>query len=222
MATFDNDAHPVTDPSTDIQPCYRIRWTKALPALLGSVAVVIAAAVTAGTPLASSPTSTAAPTVTATPWSPGTPAWLPPGLQAMTPPPARKPTAQVSLPSPPPQANASGSWASATQAPLHDLQNAVQALSDAMKAQDMDGVKAACGQLNNAGQRLGATLPSPERALTSEVQAAVDDIGTASNSCSAFGPSGGIGDLDAFTSTLNDAWGHLGKAQQIEAGLSRR
>jgi hypothetical protein len=75
---------------------------------------------------------------------------------------------------------------------------------------------ASCRQLQNAGQRLGATLPSPNSAVTSEVQGAVDNISTATNSCGAFGT--GQADVNQINSSVSQAMAHLDKAQQILQG----
>jgi hypothetical protein len=92
----------------------------------------------------------------------------------------------------------------------------VTALSTAVNAQDAAGMTTSCQQLHNAGQRLGATLPSPNSAVTSEMQGAVDNISTATNSCDALGT--GQVDLNQFNSSINQATAHLLTAQHILQG----
>jgi hypothetical protein len=204
----------IADACTETQPWYGKKWTGVAAVVLGSAAAVIATVVAAGTQIASSPTA-GANTISATPWTP-----RPTGAPV-----PQKPDATVGN-----QGNLGGNpnsgagggaatgWASKAGPPLHDIQAAMQSLTTAIKAQDFDGLRTACGQLGNAGQRLGATLPSPDQELTSEIQAAVDDVATASNSCPAFGPGSGQAELSSLTSPLNEAMAHLSKAQQIASG----
>ena len=65
-----------------------------------------------------------------------------------------------------------------------------------------------------------STLPTPARALTSEVQAIVDEIGAAASLCLNAGPNPGQGEIDAFTSHVNSAMAHYDRAQAIGAGAS--
>ncbi|MDT5050374.1 MAG: hypothetical protein QOG75_6278 [Mycobacterium sp.] len=114
---------------------------------------------------------------------------------------------------------ASSGWLSKATPPFQDIQRAGQSLSKALAANDIAGVKTACRQLNGAGQRLGATLPSPDPALTSEVQAAVDEITTGSNSCLSLDLGSAVqADIDRFSSHLKQAKAHLDRAQQIAQG----
>jgi hypothetical protein len=71
--------------------------------------------------------------------------------------------------------------------------------------------------MSNANGRLDASLPTPVRALTAEVEAVVDDIGAAASLCLNAGPNPGQGEIDAFTSHVNSAMGHYERAQQIGA-----
>jgi hypothetical protein len=49
-------------------------------------------------------------------------------------------------------------------------------------------MQAACRQLSSAGAQFGATLPSPQPAITNEAQAAVNEINAASSACLADPP----------------------------------
>ena len=61
----------------------------------------------------------------------------------------------------------------------------------APSAGDVAGAKATCQQMNDANQRLNATLPTPVAGLTFEVRAVVDEIGAASSICLTAGPNAG-------------------------------
>jgi hypothetical protein len=121
-----------------------------------------------------------------------------------------------------PTAVADEGWA-ATSAPTYtDLQNAAQNLANAVNAGNRAGIQPACQELNGAAQRAGATLPSPDPALTSEVQAAVDEIITTTNACVSFDPQSQQlqqADVDKAESQLKQAEAHLRKAQQIVQGM---
>jgi hypothetical protein len=74
--------------------------------------------------------------------------------------------------------------------------------------------------MSNANGRLDATLPTPVRALTSEVQAVVNEIDAAASLCLNAGPNPGQGEIDAFTSHVNAALAHYQRAEQIGADNS--
>ena len=74
--------------------------------------------------------------------------------------------------------------------------------------------------MSDANQRLDAMLPSPVGALTSEVQAIVDEIGAATSICLNAGPNAGQAEIDSFTSHVNAALVHFTRAQAIGADAS--
>jgi hypothetical protein len=106
-------------------------------------------------------------------------------------------------------------WAAKASDPGHDIESAVARARSAIGAGDMAGVKAACQEMSDANQRLDATLPSPVRALTAEVQGIVDEIGAAASICLNAGPDAGQPEIDAFTAHVNAALAHYSRAQQI-------
>lgn len=111
-------------------------------------------------------------------------------------------------------------WAERASDAGQDIESAVQRVRGAIGAGDVAGAKAACQQMSDANQRLDATLPTPVRALTSEVQAVVDEIGAAASVCLNAGPDAGQAEIDAFTSHVNAAMVHYDRAQQIGANSS--
>jgi hypothetical protein len=106
-------------------------------------------------------------------------------------------------------------WAAKASDAGHDIESAVASARGAIAAGDIAGAKAACGKMSDANQRLDATLPSPVRALTTEVQAIVDEISAAANICLNAGPDAGQDEIDAFTAHVNSALAHYSRAQQI-------
>jgi len=113
------------------------------------------------------------------------------------------------------------SWAAKASDTSQDIQSAVQSAQGAIGAGDVAGAKAACQQMSDANQRLNATLPTPVRALTSEVRGAVDEFGAASSVCLTAGPNAGQAEIDSFTSHLSAATAHFTRAQEIAAGAAR-
>jgi hypothetical protein len=118
-----------------------------------------------------------------------------------------------------PTAVADPGWASTAEPVYNDLQNAMRNLATAVNAGNVDGIQPACQELNGAAQRARATLPTPDPALTSEVQAAVDEITTATNSCLSIDLKSDKpipqADIDGFKSQLQQAGAHVRKAQTI-------
>jgi hypothetical protein len=96
----------------------------------------------------------------------------------------------------------------------------VQSIESAVAAGDLAGAKAACERMGKANQRLNSTLPSPVPALTSEVQAIVDEIGAAYRVCSNAGPDAGQAEVESFKAHVNAAWAHYEKAEAIGAGAA--
>jgi hypothetical protein len=95
-------------------------------------------------------------------------------------------------------------------------------LSHTLTDQDIEGVNTACQELKDAGQRLGATLPSPDPVLTSKVQAGVDGINAASNSCLSLDlRSGDPADIAPLRLQLRQAMAELESAYQIARGTPR-
>jgi hypothetical protein len=111
-------------------------------------------------------------------------------------------------------------WAAKASDAGQDIQSAVQRVQGAIGAGDVAGTKAACQQMSDANQRLNATLPTPVRALTSEVRDVVDEIGAASSVCLNAGPNAGQAEIDSFTSHVNAAMVHFTRAQEIGAGAA--
>src|ERR1700694_1257127 len=171
-------------------------WAAAAAVLAARVAVGIGRPAAGATQLASSPIA---------------------GAQTATPGPVpAPPPMRVTGQSAPPHASSSTDWVSRAIPPFKDIHTAVTALYSAVNVQDVGGMTTSCQQLQNAGQRLGATLPSPNPAARSEIQGAVDNVSTATNSCGALGT--GHADLNQFNSDISQPMAQLGKAQQILQG----
>jgi hypothetical protein len=187
--------------------------------LVGLAAAVSAAVVAGGTQVATVPSAVAS-TTDATPWMPR-PGGLPRTTQGwLLFPEMWSDVASQGTVRSPQESSPVLAWAAKASDAGQDIQSAVQSVQGAIGAGDVAGAKAACQRMSNANQRLNATLPTPVRALTSEVQGVVDEIGAASSVCLNAGPNAGQADIDSFTSHLNAAMAHYTRAQEIGAGAA--
>jgi hypothetical protein len=188
----------------------RVQWVD-VGAVVAGFAVAAGAAVLAeGTQVANVP-SAAASTTDATPWAPR-PNTLPQFFPDMWSEVGGQGTVRSPQESSPVLA-----WAAKVSDAGQDIQSAVQSVRGAIGAGDVAGAKAACQQMSNANQRLDAMLPSPVKALTSEVRGIVDEIGAASSVCLNAGPNAGQAEIDSFMSHVNAAMVHFDRAHAIGA-----
>ena len=145
--------------------------------------------------------------VTAQPWIPN-PAFAPQPV----PRPRSSINAQQQKPSTAPGAKGAN-WVTKATPSFQAIQRAMASLGNALQSSDIDAMQAACRQLSSAGAQFGATLPSPQQAVTDEAQAAVNEISTASSACLADTP-----DPDAVASHATEANNHLGTVSKIAQG----
>ncbi len=189
----------------------RTRWAGVGAVLVGLAAVASAAVVVGGMQVGSVPSAVAS-TTDATPWMP-----RPNTLPTMFPDMKSEVSSGQGTVRSAQESSPVLAWAAKASDAGQDIQSAVQSAQGAIAAGDVAGAKAACEQMNNANQRLDAALPTPVRALTSEVQAVVDEIGAAYSVCSNAGPNAGQAEVDSFTSHVNAAQAHYDRAQVIGA-----
>ncbi|ULE33606.1 hypothetical protein [Mycobacterium sp. IDR2000157661] len=108
--------------------------------------------------------------------------------------------------------SAAAGWMNEAQGPYTAIQSSLQTAASEMQAQNMDGVRSACKQILSNSQRLRNTLPSPDEALTAEVEGAVSELITAANMC--LGPDA-TSNAQALMSHVEQANAHFANAQQI-------
>jgi hypothetical protein len=191
----------------------RTQWAGVAAIVAGFAAAASATVLAGGTQVANIP-SAAASTTDATPWVPR-PNTLPPFFPDMS----SEVSSQGTVRSPE-ESSPVLAWAARASDAGQDIQSAVQSVRAAVGAGDVAGAKAACEQMSDANQRLAAILPSPVKALTSEVRALVDEIGAAASICLNAGSTAEQAEIDAFTSHVNAAMAHYARAQEIGAGAS--
>jgi len=85
---------------------------------------------------------------------------------------------------------------------------------------DDDKLKASCDQLHDANEALREVMPTPNPQLTVEVQQAVDNFDSASESCAAYFGSGADAKLNEFWSLTRTAEQHLSSADAILVALN--
>lgn len=192
-------------------------WGSAAAILVASGVVVAALGLSTGAQFANSPEAVAT-TVRATPAMPRpqytAQAPSTPGQTACTP-----SVLQLACPPsrPPAGSNASVAadamaWFNKAKGPFNAVQDGLKSAAAAMQSQDIDGVRGACTQVRNSSQELGNTLPSPDAALTGEVQGAVDELMTAADMCLA---PNATSNGQAIMSHVQNANAHFANAQKI-------
>ncbi len=85
---------------------------------------------------------------------------------------------------------------------------------------DDDKLKASCGQLHDANEALRGVMPTPNPQLTVEVQQAIDNFDTASESCDTYFGAGDDAKLNDFWSRSRDAEQHLSSADTVLGALA--
>jgi hypothetical protein len=80
-------------------------------------------------------------------------------------------------------------WGAQALGPATAIRDGIVTLKTSANALNLDGVKAACRQLQDSAEDLRSLLPAPSQALTDEVSAALSELRMATRSCSGLGPS---------------------------------
>ncbi|MGD1240826.1 hypothetical protein [Mycobacterium seoulense] len=88
-------------------------------------------------------------------------------------------------------------WYSQAQEHLANTANHMQAVVDAIKANDLGALRSACSAVHDE-QTIGlqAHLPTPDPALTKALQSEINDFHTATHLCMSLGPNSTLADLD--------------------------
>jgi hypothetical protein len=186
---------------------FSTKWAGIVAVFVGVMAVVVAAAVAAGIPVVNSPMAAADDGVTAQPWMPK-PAFGPQPV----PQPHSSVNAQQQKPSTAPGAKGAG-WVAKAAPSFQAIHQAMVSLGNALQNSDVNAMQTACRQLSSAGAQFGATLPSPQQAMTDEAQAAVNEINAASSACLADPP-----DAVAAASHATEANNHLTAVGKMAQG----
>ena len=84
-----------------------------------------------------------------------------------------------------------------------------------MQSSDFAAMRAGCLELHDAVAKLAAELPSPDEALTSTVQSAVDNYGDAFDICQRFSPGTTKEVLDEFKSYFDKGAAQMNAAMKI-------
>jgi hypothetical protein len=120
-----------------------------------------------------------------------------------------------------PQANAAGGladWLTKASVQVTEIHKAETDAVAAIKVEDQidfTGLEAACRRLETANTALAKTLPTPDPPLTAEVQQAVDNFESATQSCSQAVRTKDTATVNQFGKYLTAAERHLVKADAI-------
>jgi hypothetical protein len=177
---------------------FATKWTGFAALGAGFAAAIAALVVATGSQLAGSPSAMAS-TSRPTPFQ----------NPIFAPIPAPKPPSSVGSN----RSAGDADWISKALPAYGDVQAGIQRVAESLNAQDIDGTKAACQRLGEAGQRLGAALPSTLSPLSRELSVAVDDVRAGTSACGSLGtdPEG----AQAVVGPLQRAMDHLSKAGLI-------
>lgn len=103
---------------------------------------------------------------------------------------------------------------------IHKAENAAFAIIQAPGAIDGDKLRANCTQLHDANEGLRNGMPTPDPKLTVEVQQAIDNFDSASQSCLESVAMRSMVKLDDFVSFLRTAEQHFSSADTILVALA--
>lgn len=109
-------------------------------------------------------------------------------------------------------------WYSRAQVHFDNTRNFMQAVTDAINANNIGALRAACSSVHDELTiNLQADLPTPDPALTSAVQSEIDDVHTAMHICMSLGPSSTSADLERADSFMQQATNHMKTVNAILA-----
>ena len=124
-----------------------------------------------------------------------------------------------------PQANAAGGLADWLTKASVQVTEIHKAEGDAITAIQVDGpidftaIEVACRKLESANTAFSKTLPTPDPKLTAEIQQAVDNFESATQSCGAATQAHLLDKLKEFLTYLRKAERHLASADAIVVKL---
>jgi hypothetical protein len=172
------------------------KWAIVAAIFVGSLGIAVAAVVSTGTSLVSSPMATAS-TTKATPWVP-----RPDFLPKPVPHPGTLVSAQGADNGQAQQENVK--WAAKATPPFQAIQKGLTDLGTALNNQDLGGMQKACRTVSIQAEKLQATLPSPRDDMTAEVQGSVDELNQMVTACLADPP-----DVNGIQTHGNAASNHM-------------
>ncbi|MEE6139864.1 hypothetical protein SKC41_26500 [Mycobacterium sp. 050128] len=101
-------------------------------------------------------------------------------------------------------------WFSQAKEHFDNTRNYMQAVIDAITANDIDVLRSACSLAHDElSGNLQAHLPTPDPALTTALQSEIDDVHAAMHICMSLGPDSTLADLQRADSLLQQANLHM-------------
>ncbi len=137
---------------------------------------------------------------------------------------ATSPTTSAGTAAPTDPAAAMRAWTEVAGEHFDRSANALQRVSDASAAEDQEAVQAGCRDLHDANAiGLQRDLPTPDPALTAELQRMIDDMNTATHACLRFALGRNPAEATVYQDYLARAVDHLQRAKVIlDEDLGRR
>ncbi len=107
-------------------------------------------------------------------------------------------------------------WEAAAGDHFSESARALEGISEAAAAGDESAVRAGCDLLHDTNTvGLQRHLPTPDPALTAELQRMIDDMNTATHACSRFANARDFTDAGVYQDYLGRAVEHLNAAKAI-------
>ena len=103
---------------------------------------------------------------------------------------------------------------------IHKTENDAYGIIAARGQIDDDKLKLSCDRLRDANEALREVMPSPNPGLTVEVQQAIDNFDSATESCAEYFGTGDADKLNEFWSLSRRAEQHLASADTVIVGLT--
>ncbi len=107
-------------------------------------------------------------------------------------------------------------WYSEAKVHFDNTRNYMQAMINAIDANDIGSVRVACSSAHDElTVNLQAHLPTPDPALTTALQSEIDDVHAAMHICLTLGPNSTSADLEQADSLMRQADDHMRTADAI-------
>lgn len=109
-------------------------------------------------------------------------------------------------------------WYSEAKVHFDNTRNHMQAVIDAIEANDLVATRSACSSAHDElANDLQAHLPTPDPALTTALQSEIDDVHTAMHICMSLGPDSTPADLEQADTFMHQAELHMKTVDAILA-----
>jgi hypothetical protein len=106
-------------------------------------------------------------------------------------------------------------WGARARGPAANIETWIGELQSSAAVSNLNAVKTACRQIQNAAEDLRALLPAPSKDLTDEVSAGLSELRTGIRPCLTTGPNPSLHDISTGQKHIENAVEHLQSAKAI-------